>query len=61
MSITPQIRYAVERALERARKHKDDADAYMHEIGCVTLQGVAWADECESLEEAVEILKRLEA
>ena len=61
MGISPQIRYAVERALRHAEKQRDAARAEMDSLGCVTLQGVAWEDECESLEEAVEQLKKLEA
>ncbi len=58
--ISPQIRYAVERALNRARDQYKEAQREMNTLECVTLQGVAWEDECESLEEAVEILKGLE-
>jgi hypothetical protein len=58
--ISPQIRYAVERALERARKFHTAAQAEQEGLGMATLQGVAWADEVESLEEAVDILKGLE-
>ena len=58
--ISPQIRYAVERALARAEKEYKAEQTRMEAVGCISLQGVAWADECESLEEAVEILKGLE-
>lgn len=60
MAISPQIRYAVERALTRAQHQKnlarqeDDAN-FGH-----SLQSEAWTDDCESLEEAIEILKGLE-
>lgn len=60
MGISPQIRFAVERALERARKTAAEADAQQETLGMVTLQGQAWADEVESLEAAVDILKGLE-
>ena len=60
MGISPQIRFAVERALERARETAKAADAEQEKLCMVTLQGQAWADECDSLEEAVEILKGLE-
>lgn len=58
--ISPQIRFAVERALERAKATLKEAETEMEDLGMVTLQGVAWGDECESLEEAVEILRGLE-
>lgn len=60
MGISPQIRYAVERALERATQNRDHQRKIMESIGVVTLQAMAWGDECESLTEAVEILKGLE-
>lgn len=60
MGISPQIRYAVERALERARRHLEAARTEEESLRMATLQGVAWAEECESLECAVEILKGLE-
>lgn len=55
--VDPQIRYAVERALERAKNQLDAERNNQERLGCVTLQGVAWADEVESLECAVDILK----
>lgn len=58
--LNPQIRFAVERALARAQSSLDSARTTQEELGMVTLQGVAWADEVESLEEAVEVLKGLE-
>lgn len=58
--VSPQIRYAVERALARAVEQRDQARAEQDRLEMVTLQGVAWEDECESLEAAVDILKGLE-
>jgi hypothetical protein len=60
MGISPQIRYAVERALTRAQKTLEQERENQERLGCVTLQGVAWADECESLECAIDILRGLE-
>lgn len=60
MGISPQIRYAVERALARARETAAAADKQQEALGMVTLQGQAWADECDSLEAAVDVLRSLE-
>lgn len=60
MAISPQIRYAVERARDRAVEARERHQKIAEKQGGLTLQLVCWADEVESLEEAVEILKGLE-
>lgn len=60
MSISPQIRFAVERARDRAKKQAEEAGKQEESFTGVSLQGEAWRSEVELLEDAIDILKSLE-